>query len=110
VLKFYMGGTHADLGFGLPPTPRMLDVYLEMLGDCPLPWSVGVLGGDVFEHGLARHALERGGHLHLGLEDHAGARKPTNLELLHEAVSLCREVGRPLANCAETARLLDLPV
>ncbi|MEX2208230.1 MAG: 3-keto-5-aminohexanoate cleavage protein [Myxococcota bacterium] len=109
LLKFYMGGTHADLGFGLPPTPRMLDVYLELLGESPLPWSVGVLGGDVFEHGLARHALERGGHLHLGLEDHAGARKPTNVELLHEAVSLCREVGRPPANCAEAARLLDLP-
>ena len=109
LLKFYLGGTHADLGFGLPPTPRMLDVYLEMLGDCPLPWSVGVLGGDVFEHGLARHALQRGGHLHLGLEDHASARKPTNLELLHEAVSLCRAVGRPVASCAEAARILDLP-
>lgn len=109
LIKFYLGGTHADLGFGLPPTPRMLDVYLEMLGDRPLPWSVGVLGGDVFEHGLARHALERGGHLHLGLEDYAGSRKPTNAELVHEAVSLCRAVGRPVASCAEAARLLDLP-
>ena len=109
LLKFYMGGTHADLGFGLPPTPRMLDVYLDMLGDCPLPWSVGVLGGDVFEHGLARHALERGGHLHLGLEDYAGARKPTNVELVHEGVSLCRSVGRRPATCAEAAQILDLP-
>ncbi len=75
-----------------------------------VPWSVGVLGGDVFEHGLARHALERGGHLHLGLEDFAGARKPTNLELLHEGVSLCRELGRPIASCKEAAQLLDLPV
>jgi uncharacterized protein (DUF849 family) len=109
LVKFYMGGTHGDLGFGLPPTPRMLDVYLDMLGDCPLPWSVGVLGGDVFEHGLARHALERGGHLHLGLEDFAGARKPTNLELLHEGVSLCRELGRPIASCTEAAQILHLP-
>ncbi len=109
LLKFYLGGTHADLGFGLPPTPRMLDVYLELLGDCPLPWSVGVLGGDVFEHGLARHALERGGHLHLGLEDFAGPRTPTNAELLHEAVSLCKAVGRPVASCADAAQILDLP-
>jgi uncharacterized protein (DUF849 family) len=109
LLKFYMGGTHADLGFGLPPTPRMLDVYLDLLGDCPLPWSVGALGGDVFEHGLARHALERGGHLHLGLEDHASARKPTNLELVHEGVSLCRSLGRRVASCAEAAQILDLP-
>jgi uncharacterized protein (DUF849 family) len=109
LLKFYMGGTHTDLGFGLLPTPAMLDVYLEILGDCPLPWSVGVLGGDVFENGLAAHAIERGGHLHLGLEDYGGPRKPTNLELLHEAVSLCHSMGRRPATCEEAAGLLDLP-
>jgi uncharacterized protein (DUF849 family) len=109
LLKFYLGGEAGGLDFGLPPTPRMLDAYLEMLGDCPLPWSAAAFGGDVFEHGLARHALERGGHLHLGIEDYAGPRRPTNLELLHEAVSLCRYVGRPVASCAEAAKLLDLP-
>jgi uncharacterized protein (DUF849 family) len=109
LLKLYLGGEAGGLDFGLPPTPRMLDVYLELLGDCPLPWSVAAVGGDVFAHGLARHALERGGHLHLGLEDYAGPRQPTNLELLHEAVSLCRELGRPVASCAEAAKLLDLP-
>jgi 3-keto-5-aminohexanoate cleavage enzyme len=109
LLKFYLGGEAGGLDFGLPPTPRMLDVYLELLGDCPLPWSAAAFGGDVFEHGLARHALERGGHLHLGLEDYAGPSRPKNLELVHEAVSLCRAVGRPVASCAEAAKLLDLP-
>jgi uncharacterized protein (DUF849 family) len=109
LLKFYLGGEAGALDFGLPPTPRMLDVYLEILGDCPLPWSAAAFGGDVFEHGLARHALERGGHLHLGLEDYAGPRRPSNLELLHEAVSLCHAVGRPLASCTEAAKRLDLP-
>jgi uncharacterized protein (DUF849 family) len=109
LLKLYLGGEAGGLDFGLPPTPRMLDAYLEMLGDCPLPWSAAAFGGDVFEHGLARHALERGGHLHLGLEDYAGPRQPTNLELLHEAVSLCRSLGRPVASCDEAAKLLDLP-
>jgi uncharacterized protein (DUF849 family) len=108
-LKFYLGGDAGRLDFGLPPTPRMLEVYLELLHGCPLPWSVAAIGGDVFEHGLARHALERGGHLHVGLEDYAGPRQPTNLELLHEAVSLCAQVGRPVASCAEAAKLLDLP-
>ncbi len=107
-LKLYMGGTVADATFGLLPTPRMLDVYLEMLADAPLPWSVGVLGGDVFDNGLARYALERGGHLRLGLEDYAGPRRPTNLELVQEAVALCGEVGRPVATCAEAAAILDM--
>ena len=105
----YLGGARGGAGFGLPPTPRMLDVYLEMLAGCPLPWSVAVLGGDVFEHGLARTALERGGHLRVGLEDFAGARTPTNAELVAEAALLSAEVGRPLATPAEAAKLLDLP-
>jgi uncharacterized protein (DUF849 family) len=105
----YLGGARGGAGFGLPPTPRMLEVYLEMLGDCPLPWSVAVLGGDVFEHGLARAALERGGHLRVGLEDFAGARTPTNAELVDEAARLCDEIGRPLAPPVEAAKLLDLP-
>ncbi len=116
LVKFYLGGDYGYMGagypgvsFGLPPTPWGLDVYLEMLGTCGLPWSVGVLGGDVFEHGLARHALERGGHLHVGLEDYAGSAKPTNEELVSRAAALCRELGRPVATCDEAARILALP-
>jgi 3-keto-5-aminohexanoate cleavage enzyme len=116
LIKLYLGGPHGYLGpgrtgygFGLPPEPWALDAYLRMLDDCPLPWSVAVLGGDVFAGGLARHALERGGHLHLGLEDFAGAEQPTNLELLERAKALCAEVGRPVASAADTAKLLDLP-
>ncbi len=116
LVKFYLGGERGylgpgepGLGFGLPPEPWALDVYLRMLEGCALPWSVGVLGGDVFEAGLARHALERGGHLHVGLEDHAGPDSPSNEELVRRAAALCAEVGRPVADTAQTARLLDLP-
>jgi len=105
----YMGGGHRGVNFGLPGSPWALDVYLRLLGDCDVPWSVGVLGGDVFEDGLARHALERGGHLHLGLEDHAGKDQPTNREIVERAVALCEEVGRPVASIAETVDLLGLP-
>ena len=105
----YMGAGHKGLGFGLPGTPWGLDVYLELMGSCELPWSVGVLGGDVFEHGLARHALERGGHLHLGLEDYMGSEKPTNLEIVVRAAALSAEVGRPLAAGRESAAILGLP-
>jgi uncharacterized protein (DUF849 family) len=104
----YLGGAGRGVGFGLPPTRLSLDAYLAMLEGCPVPWAVAVLGGDVIESGLARVALERGGHLRVGLEDHAGATKPTNEALVRDAVRLAREVGRPVATPAEAARILGL--
>ena len=116
LIKFYMGGDYGYMGqghkgvsFGLPPTPWGLDVYLALFGDCELPWSVGVLGGDVFEHDLARHALERGGHLHVGLEDYMGSDKPTNEEIVARSVELCEEVGVPVATTTDAERILGLP-
>ena len=52
---------------------------------------------------------ERGGHVRVGLEDYAGPRTPANAELVEEVVALAGEVGRPVAGCAEAARLLQLP-
>jgi uncharacterized protein (DUF849 family) len=97
------------LVFGFPPTAPSLVAYLALLADSGLPWAVAVLGGDLLGSGLARRALEAGGHLRVGLEDYAGAETPTNLELVQRAVALCAEVGRPLASRAEAAALLDLP-
>lgn len=122
-LRFYFGGERSyrgegqiDLLFGLPPRISSLDVYLEMLADserrsgkASLPWSIAVVSGDPFDGGVARHALERGGHLRVGLEDYAGDRAPSNLELVEEAVALCKEMGRPVATPAEAAQILDLP-
>ncbi|NNL85868.1 MAG: 3-keto-5-aminohexanoate cleavage protein [Myxococcales bacterium] len=94
--------------FGHPPTRAALDAYLDMLDGSRVPWAVAVLGGDVVGCGLARRALEAGGHLRVGLEDYAGDRTPTNRELVEEAVALCREVGRPVASRKEAAELLGL--
>jgi 3-keto-5-aminohexanoate cleavage enzyme len=68
---------------------------------------VAVLGGDIFESDLPALALERGGHLRVGLEDHKG-RTVTNEELVAEAVAVIEKSGRPLASCAETTALLGL--
>jgi uncharacterized protein (DUF849 family) len=68
-----------------------------------------VLGGDVVESGIARVALERGGHLRVGLEDHAGSRTPSNEELVREAAALAEDIGRPVATCDEADKLLNLP-
>ncbi|MCB0997209.1 MAG: 3-keto-5-aminohexanoate cleavage protein [Acidimicrobiales bacterium] len=98
-----------DLLFGLPSSPRSLDVYLDLLGDAPMPWAVSVVSGDVFADGVATHAVERGGHLRVGLEDHAGPEQPTNVELVERAVALVESLGHRVASCAEAADILGLP-
>ena len=81
-----------------------------MLEGTDLVWSVSVWGGDLMQTELPRLALERGGHLHVGLEEHFDPdRKPSNVELVNEAVALCEEIGRPVATCAQAAQILQLP-
>lgn len=114
LVKLYFGGDEAYLGgrgvtFGLPPTRPSLEAYLAMLEGCDLPWSVAVLGGDVIASGLGRLALERGGHLRVGLEDYAGPKRPTNEELVREAVALVQKMGGRVATCEEAAAILGLP-
>ena len=119
MVKLYFGGDagyvtsvaqqRGGATFGLPPTVKALDAYSELLDGCTLPWSVAVIGGDLLASPVARAALERGAHLHVGLEDYAGERQPTNVELVEEAVALCKDVGRPIATCDEATDILDLP-
>ncbi len=111
LVKLYFGGTErGPLGFGMFPTEPCLDAYVSMLEGTGLEWSVAILGGDCVGSGFARLALERGGHLRVGLEDfYRAERTPANQELLEEAVSLCDEVGRPVATPAEARELLGLP-
>jgi len=110
MIKLYFATERGYMGapFGLPPTVTALDAYLELLEGCDVPWAVSVVGGDVIASDVARPALERGGHLHLGLEFFEGDRSPTNAELVSEAAELCAEVGRPVATPDEAARLLRL--
>jgi uncharacterized protein (DUF849 family) len=68
-----------------------------------------VIGGDVVDSGLARMAIERGGHVRVGLEDYAGAGTPTNAGLVEVVVAIARSAGRPVATCADAASILQLP-
>jgi uncharacterized protein (DUF849 family) len=118
MVKLYFGGPNGyfargrGVSFGLPPTARALAAYLEVLeigGGAGLPWSVSAVGGDLLRTPIARLALEAGGHLKVGLEDHAGDRTPSNEELVAEAAALAADVGRPVATPADAAVILGLP-
>ena len=103
LVKFYLSPD-----FGLPPTRESLDHYIGMLAGTALPWAVAVLGGDVVASGLAEMAIERGGHVRVGLEDFADAagRTPRNEELVAEVADLARRSGRGVASHAEVANIL----
>ncbi len=105
MIKFYFGGERT--GFGLPPTAKALDAYLEMIEGLDLPWLVSVQGGDVVACGLAQHALDRGGHLQVGLEPSGDAQR-SNVELIEGAVALLRSQGCHPASCAEARAIIGL--
>lgn len=109
-LQFYLSGP--DLLFGLPAEVWALDAYLRLLGDAPLRWMVGVQGGDVVGSGLAAAAIERGGHVRVGWEDHVAlpgrAPQPSNAEQVAEVVALAAAAGRPVADTATARALLGI--
>ena len=113
--KVYFGGEWGlwarakGVSFGLPPTEKALAAYLEMLEGTDIPWSVSVWGGDLLQTPVARMALELGGHLHIGIEEHYDPKRtPTNVELIAETKALCEKMGRPLATFAQTRELLGM--
>ena len=115
-VRFYFGGDHdlftgrpTPINFGMPPTLPCLEAYLDMMGGSSLPWAVAVLGGDVCNTPVGLAAVSRGGHLRVGLEDHAGSRKPDNVELVRAAVDLGMRHGRRPAKPGEAALMLSLP-
>lgn len=117
-LRFYLGGNSSyrgegpvDLLFGLPPTPASLDTYVDMLEaeGVDLPWSVAVVSGNTLANGVADRALERGGHLRVGLEDYAGLHRASNVELVEEAAACVKRHGKSVARPDEIGKLLDLP-
>ena len=80
--KFYFSGS-GYFGGGLPlysapPIPEALDLYLAMLGDTGLPWAVTMLGGSLLDTPVARMAIERGGHLRVGLEDYSSGPRTSS--------------------------------
>jgi len=104
-IQLYLGGDR--LPFGLPGTPSGLAAYLDMLEGTGLSWMVALYGGDVVASGIAALAIEKGGHVRVGLEDHhAPPRLARNEELVAEIAALCRAAGRPPATVEEAPKIL----
>jgi 3-keto-5-aminohexanoate cleavage enzyme len=116
-VKIYFAGDHNFMDFvkggfkffSMNPTRKAFDAYVEMMEGSGLTWSVAIPGGDVTASGMARLAIEQGGHVRVGLEDHASDAKPTNAQLVAEVVALARQLGRPVADCRMAAQILGLP-
>lgn len=101
VVRFMFGG--AKLPFGFPPDPLFVDAYVHLLGASGLPWMVACYGGDVLP--IAEHAIRRGGHVRVGLEDDASDPRRGNVERVREVAALARRLGRKIASPAEARSL-----
>jgi uncharacterized protein (DUF849 family) len=89
------------LSFGFPPRPYALDAFLRLLADeAPFaPWMVAGLDVDITP--LIPYAAERGGHVRVGLEDAPFGATKTNVQLVEDAVTLIRSVGKEPATIKE---------
>jgi 3-keto-5-aminohexanoate cleavage enzyme len=106
-LKFYLSAKHP---YGLPPTVKGLQMYVEMLPEAlPHLWFTEIKGADVHVP-LSSVAVALGGHVRTGLGDNPviGGRPISNLELVETFASLAERCGRGVASAQEARRLLGI--
>lgn len=94
------------LSFGFPPQPYALDAFLRLLADeAPYaPWMIA--GLDVNITPLMAYAIQRGGHIRVGLEDAPFGATRTNVQLVEEAVRVIRSAGKEPASIREIRQAL----
>ena len=93
-----------------PVTVDGLDALVRFLpAGHDVVWSVLGVGADLRD--VARAAVRSGGHVAIGLGDHAYGElgEPTNAELVDAVAALVREEGRHVAAPDEARALLGLP-
>jgi uncharacterized protein (DUF849 family) len=99
-----------EFAWGFPPRSYGLEAHLTLLAEVApdAPWMIAGLGVDI--EPLMDEALDRGGHLRVGLEDARFGTDRLNRDLVGEAAGKVRASGRELATAAEireALRLLD---
>jgi len=96
--------------YGLPPTAASFEAYFAMLEDADLPWKTSVWGEDILDTPIAELTLQRGGHIQIGLENHAQSDTGrSNLDSFERLVRTASAQDRPIATSRVAAALLDLP-
>lgn len=106
LLKFYLGGP--ELPFGLPPTLKSLEAYLDMLKGVRANWFAATLGGDNLP--LVPLIVSLGGHVRIGLEDYQYAREGqfSNPQLAERAAGVIRAMGHEVATPDEARKILEV--
>jgi uncharacterized protein (DUF849 family) len=95
-----------DLSFGFPPRDWALDAHVRLLEEVApgSEWMVAGLCVDVVP--LIPHAVRRGGHVRVGLEDQPFGSARTNVDLVIDAVARIAAAGGRPATAAEVRAAL----
>ncbi len=82
-----------EFTFGFSPKPVHLDAHLMLLNEVAggYPWMIAGLGVDI--RPLIPSAVEREGHVRVGLEDMPWGASQSNQALVEEAVAIIRKAG-----------------
>ncbi len=94
---------------GHPGTVKGMEAFVDFLQDKPKwQWSVMCVGGNLLP--IAAAAIERGGHISIGLGDYAypELELPTNARLVARIAQIAREMGREIATPAEARQMLGV--
>jgi uncharacterized protein (DUF849 family) len=94
---------------GHPGTIKGLEAFLDFIPqNGKWHWSVMSFGGNLFP--MAAAAMERGGHVSIGLGDYhyRELEFPTNARLVSRIAQMARDMGREIATPAEARQLLGL--
>ncbi len=101
--------TEGGILAGHPGTVRGMEAFLDFLPQqANWHWSVMSYGGNLFP--VAAAAMERGGHVSIGLGDYhyRELEFPTNARLVARVAQLAHDMGRAVATSAEARQMLGV--
>ncbi|MBF6559906.1 MAG: 3-keto-5-aminohexanoate cleavage protein [Candidatus Binataceae bacterium] len=101
--------TEGGLFAGNPGTVRGLAAMADFFpASIRMPWTVMCAGGNLFP--IVGAAIERGGHIAIGLGDYPYTElgTPRNAELVERVAGMARVMGREVATPSETRSMLGI--
>jgi uncharacterized protein (DUF849 family) len=96
-----------EWAWGFSPRPVHLDAHLALLAESApgAAWMIAGLGVDI--RPLIPHAIARGGHLRVGLEDAPSGSELSNGDWVQEALAAVRSAGGEPASAADVRAALS---